>query len=128
MINARTVSSLFAIASTASGLIAFVPIPLVAPDGVFAVKMWHKLVHIVIGLVLGAGAYLGERAALGVAREVSVFYIIVTVPGLLTPGQMLLDFIHVNQADKWLHSSLATVITFAGFILFRGRSRLAEAG
>lgn len=128
MINARTVSSLFAIAFTASGLIGFVPNPLVAPDGVFAVNIWHNLVHIVTGLVFGAGAYFGERAALAVTRGVSVFYIIVTVLGFLTPGHMLLGFIHVNQADKWLHFSLAIVITFAGFVLLRGKSRLAEAG
>lgn len=128
MINARTVGSVFAIAFAASGLVGFVPNPLVAPDGVFAVNIWHNLVHIVTGLVFGAGAYLGERAALGVTRGVSVFYIIVAVLGFLTPGEMLLGFIHVNQADKWLHFSLAIVITFAGFFLLRSKSRLAEAG
>lgn len=128
MINARTVSILFAVAFAASGLLGFVPNPLVAPDGVFAVNLWHNLVHVTTGLVFGAGAYLGERRALGVVRGVSVFYIIVTVLGFLTSGAMLLGFIHVNHADKWLHFSLAIIITFAGFVLLRGTERKAVAG
>ncbi|HUF04096.1 MAG TPA: DUF4383 domain-containing protein [Aridibacter sp.] len=127
MINAKTVSILYAMAFAASGILGFVPNPLVAPDGIFAVNLWHNLVHIVTGLMFGSGAYFGEKPALGVIRGVAVFYIIVTVLGFLTPGEMLLGFIHVNHADKWLHFSLAIVITFAGFVLLRGNARKVEA-
>lgn len=128
MIKARTVSALFAIAFAASGFIGFLPNPLVAPEGLFAVNVWHNLVHVVTGLAFGIGTLLGERPALAVIKGVSVFYIVVAALGFLTEGEMLLGFIHINQADRWLHFSLAVVITFTGLVLWRGAIAKADAG
>jgi len=120
MLSARNMTTIFSIAFIGSGLIGFVPNPLVAPGGVFAVNGWHNLVHIVTGCFFGFGALTSERVSVRIIRTVALFYIMVTVLGFISTGDMLLGFIHVNQADKWLHFSLALIITFAGFGVLRG--------
>lgn len=120
MLSARNMSTIFSIAFIGSGLIGFVPNPLVAPEGIFAVNGWHNLVHLVTGCFFAFGALTGERVSVRVIRTVALFYIMVTVLGFTSTGDMLLGFIHVNQADKWLHFSLALIITFAGFGVLRG--------
>jgi hypothetical protein len=128
MLSARNMTTIFAVAFIGSGLIGFVPNPLVAPDGIFAVNVWHNLVHVVTGCFFGFGALSGEIASVRVIRTVALFYIMVTVLGFMSTGDMLLGFIHVNQADRWLHLSLAVVITFAGFGVLRGAKSSAVSG
>ena len=120
MVSARNMATIFSIAFIGSGFIGFVPNPLVAPGGVFAVNEWHNLVHLLTGCFFGIGALKGERVSVRVIRTVALFYIMVTVLGFISSGDMLLGFIHVNQADNWLHFSLALIITFAGFGVLRG--------
>ena len=114
MINARNAALAFAAAFIGAGLLGFVPNPLVAPDGVFAVNAMHNLVHIVTGAAFLAGAIVFQKAQLTL-RIVGLLYIVVTVLGFLTTGDKLLWLIHINEADRWLHAGLALVIVAAGF-------------
>jgi hypothetical protein len=89
--------------------------------GLFRVNTAHNLVHIVSGLVLLAGAFttFGSGMAL---KVVGVVYVIIAVAGFLpflygADGTMLLGFIEMNDADKWLHLVLAVVFLGAGFAL-----------
>ena len=128
MLSARNMATIFSIAFIGSGFIGFVPNPLVSPEGVFAVNGWHNLVHLVTGCFFGIGSLAGESASVRIIRTVALFYIMVTVLGFISTGDMLLGFIHVNQADKWLHFSLALIITFAGFGVLRSSKCSAVMG
>lgn len=119
MLSARNMATIFSIAFIGSGFIGFVPNPLVSPEGIFAVNEWHNLVHLLTGCFFGFGALKGEHVSVRIIRTVALFYIMVTILGFISTGDMLLGFIHVNQADKWLHFSLALIITFAGFGVLR---------
>jgi len=114
MLSAKPLANLFGLTFIFAGLIGFVPNPLVAPDGVFAVNTLHNLVHIATGAAFLAGAYAGF--ARQTIRIIGIAYVGVTVLGFLTTGDMLLGLIHVNAADHWLHAGLAVVILGAGYI------------
>lgn len=117
MFNARNINVFFAVAFIVSGLLGFIPNPVVSPDGLFAVNFWHNLVHVLTGSIFAVGAFLDDLKGLLIVRGVAVFYIIVTILGFVTSGGMLLGFIHINYADRWLHLFLAVVIVTAGFVL-----------
>lgn len=119
MINAKNLNIFFAVAFFAPGLLGFIPNPIVAPDGIFAVNIWHNLVHILTGGLFAAGAFLSPPQGTLIVRSVAIFYIVVTILGFLMSGNMLLGFIHVNHADKWLHFGLAVVLNIAGFVLLK---------
>ena len=57
MLSSKLLANLFGLAFIFAGLLGFVPNPLVAPDGVFAVNTMHNLVHIVTGVAFLAGGY-----------------------------------------------------------------------
>ena len=95
------------------GLLGFVNNPVL---GLFAVNTSHNLIHIISGLVLLAGAYssLGSGLAL---KIVGIVYALIAIIGffMVSVDGMLLGFITMNDADKWLHVVLAVVILAAGF-------------
>lgn len=126
MLSSKLVNAAFAATFIASGVLGFVPNPVVAPEGVFAVNIWHNLVHVITGMVFALGTVASDRTGVRIVRGVSLFYIAVAALGFVTSGDMLLGFIHVNQADRWLHLGLAVVITIVGFGLLLNR-RSSEA-
>jgi hypothetical protein len=97
------------------GLLGFVNNPVL---GLFQVNTAHNLIHLISGLVLLAGAYssLGSSMAL---KIIGIVYALVAILGffLVSSDGMLLGFIAMNEADKWLHVVLAVVILAAGFAL-----------
>ena len=114
MISSKLLTTIFGITFIASGLLGFVPNPLVAPDGVFAVNLAHNLVHFFTGVAFLAGGFygLGRLTLFGIG----VAYVLVTILGFLTSSDMLLGFIHINTADRWLHLGLMLAILLGGFI------------
>jgi hypothetical protein len=52
-------------------------------------------------------------------RAGGLAYLGVAILGFLTPGDTLLGFIHINQADRWLHLGLAIMILAVGFAWLR---------
>jgi hypothetical protein len=116
--SARIAAIVLGIVLVLVGLLGFFQ-PIVL--GVFRVNTAHNLVHIISGLVLLAGAFttFGSGMAL---KVVGVVYVIIAVAGFLpflygADGTMLLGFIEMNDADKWLHVVLAVVFLAAGFAL-----------
>ena len=114
MLSAKFLTTLFGATFIFAGLIGFVPNPLVAPDGIFAINAAHNIVHILTGVAFLIGSALGfaRMTLLGIG----VAYVVVTIVGFLTTGDYLLGFIHINLADRWLHAGLALAILVAGFI------------
>lgn len=115
--NTQNASLTFGIVFVLVGILGFVPNPLVAPHGVFAVNVAHNLVHVLTGAVFLAAAIRFADKADTVFKVVGAAYVLVTIVGFLTPGSMLLGLVHINQADRWLHLGLAVVILAAGFVL-----------
>jgi hypothetical protein len=127
-LNTKTAALVIGIIFIVVGLLGFVPNPLVSPTGIFAVNTAHNLVHLATGAVIIAGAYsaFGARNTLLVFGAVyAVVAIAGFIPALMTGGNMLLGFIHVNEADKWLHVALAIVILAAGYFLPEERTATA---
>jgi hypothetical protein len=124
--NANFAAKVFGATFIAAGAIGFAPNPIAGATGFFEANAAHNLVHIVTGAAFFLGAYYG--AALLTIRAVAVAYVIVTVAGFLTSGHLLLGFIHINEADKWLHAGLAAAIAAAGVYLSPvGKPRSAQA-
>ncbi len=113
--NADFVAKLFGVTFVAIGLVSFLPNPIASETGLFETNAAHNLVHIVTGLAFLAGAYAGR--ALLTIRLVSALYVVVTIAGFLTSGSMLLGFIHINDADRWLHAGLAAAFVATGVLL-----------
>jgi len=111
--TAKTAAIVLGIILVLFGLLGFVNNPEL---GVFAAGPGNDIVHIVAGLILLAGAFtsLGSGMAL---KIVGVIYAIVAIIGFFMVGAdgMLLGFITMNDADKWLHVVVAIVILAAGF-------------
>jgi hypothetical protein len=113
--TARLAAIVLGIVFVLIGLLGFFNNPVL---GLFAVNPAHNIVHIVSGVVLLAGAYssLGSSMAL---KIIGIVYVIVAILGffMVSADGMLLGFITMNEADKWLHVVLAVVILAAGFLL-----------
>lgn len=111
--NAKMAAIVLGIVFVVVGLLGFVNNPVL---GIFQVNLAHNIIHLVSGLILLAGAYssLGSGMAL---KIIGVVYALVAILGffLVSADGMLLGFIAMNEADKWLHVVLAIVILAAGF-------------
>jgi hypothetical protein len=115
--NSRNVSALFGAVFLLAGILGFVPNPLVAPHGVFAVNLAHNLVHVATGCGFLLVAWRMPDKARTFTQVFGAVYGLVALLGFLTSGDMLLGFIHINQADRWLHVGLAAAILAAGLAL-----------
>lgn len=125
--NTQNASYLFGITFVLAGLLGFVPNPLVAPHGLFAVNLAHNLVHVLTGAVFLAAALRFPGNADVFIKAVGIGYVVVTIAGFLTSGTMLLGLVHINEADRWLHLGLAVVILAAGFTLPNRRPALTRS-
>jgi len=114
MLSANLIAIVFGAVFVLAGLLGFVPNPIVAPDGIFAVNAAHNLVHVLTGLAFIAGVWAGHSRATILA--IGIAYVAVTAIGFLTTGDTLLGLVHINVADRWLHAALAVVILAAGFL------------
>lgn len=116
LINAKNACIAFAAAFIGAGLLGFIPNPLVAQDGLFAVNTLHNLVHVITGAAFLLGVFvLGKPQP--TLRVIGGLYVAVAALGFLTSGDMLLGLIHINEADRWLHVGLAGAILAAGFAI-----------
>lgn len=120
--SAKTLAGTIGLAFLAPGLLGFIPNPIVHEHGVFAVNTAHNLVHILTACAFFLGAAQRESIALLFIRIGGIAYLGVAALGFLTSGDMLLGFIHINQADRWLHLGLAIAILAVGFAVLRPKA------
>ena len=114
MIDAKLLARLLGATFVAVGILGFIPNPLVSPDGIFAVNTMHNMVHIVTGIGFLAGSVAGKSRV--TLLGIGLAYVVVAIVGFITPGDMLLGMIHINEADRWLHAGLAVAILGAGML------------
>jgi hypothetical protein len=115
MVDTRNACIVLGVILILVGLLGFIPNPLVSADGIFAVNAAHNLVHIVTGLALLIGALALNQSQMTL-RVVGIAYALVAILGFFS-GDMLLGFIHMNAADRWLHVLIAIVLIAAGWVL-----------
>ena len=94
------------------GLLGFISDPVL---GLFEVDMLHNLVHIVTGLALVWGGYVGGSQARSIAIVLGVVYALIAVLGLVLPGNSVLGIIESNFASDALHVVVAGVLLYVGF-------------
>lgn len=123
--NTRNISILFGIVFIGVGLLGFIPNPLVSENGIFAVNTMHNLVHVLTGLAILIAVFKFSGFESRILKITGLAYILVTIIGFLTSGNMLLGLIHINVADRWLHLALAIVIFAAGYLPQRRVSHMA---
>jgi hypothetical protein len=112
--TAKTAAIVLGIILVLFGLLGFVNNPLEL--GVFATAPGNDIIHIVAGIILLAGAFTGLGSGMAL-KIIGVIYAIIAIIGFFMVGadNMLLGFISMNDADKWLHVVIAIVILAAGF-------------
>ena len=114
MLSSKFIASVLGATFVLVGLLGFVPNPIVAPDGIFAVNAAHNLVHVLTGLAFFAGVWDGHARITILA--IGIAYVAVTALGFVTTGDALLGLVHINLADRWLHAFLAVAILGAWWV------------
>jgi hypothetical protein len=115
--NTQIAGLVFGAIFVLTGVLGFVPNPLVSANGLFAVNTAHNMVHVITGGVFLLGAVRCADKTDVVFKSVGSAYVLVTVLGFLAKGNMLLGIVHINQADRCLHLGLAIVILATGLVL-----------
>ncbi|MGR9073935.1 MAG: DUF4383 domain-containing protein [Gammaproteobacteria bacterium] len=120
--NARLLSFIYGIVFAAVGLFGFTPNPLVSYHGFFETDAVHNGVHVLTGGIFVAGALMYPGHGTLLLKVMGLAGFAVTAVGFLTEGGMMLGFIRINEADRWLHLGLALVVFGSGWIF--GRRKL----
>jgi len=125
MLDSRKIGIVFGGVFIVVGLLGFIPNPLVSPHGVFAVNLAHNLVHILTGVIFIILVMRFKDKEDVVIKSLGAVYMVVAVIGFFTTGDKLLGFVHINDADRWLHFGLAVAIIGAGFLFKPTQSRVS---
>ena len=115
--NIRNVCLALGWTFVAVGVLGFIPNSLVSSEGFFVVNALHNLVHLFTGAAFILGAKLFEGKENLVVTGIGVAYLAVAGLGFVTSGDMLLEMVHINEADRWLHLGLAFAILLPGILL-----------
>jgi hypothetical protein len=120
--NVKTASLLFGAAFIAVGILGFFSNPIVGenPDAIFHTDTLHNVIH----LVSGALFILIPMAKTGVTSSFmklfGLIYLLLGLLGLFNVGMSedgkLLGFLHINEADNYLHIGLGVLIFMASFL------------
>ena len=110
---ARTVSYVFGAVLAVVGLWGFVQNPVL---GIFAANTLHSLVHLATGVVLlGVAAWWASSSTLAL-KVFGVVYAVLAVLGFVVGGETILGLVDNSVADNILHTALALVFLWAGFM------------
>ncbi len=103
-----------------SGIIGFIPNPIIGPDAVFVTNTAHNLVHLITALGFSIVALMGNTSSIRFMLVFGVTYLIVGLLGFVVTMDnshgMLLGFIHINSLDNFLHLGLGAVILISGYV------------
>ena len=118
----KTAAILFGIVFLAAGILGFVPacttdmngMPMLL--GIFHVNAAHNYVHLASGAVFLICGIAGAGASRTFFKIFGIVYAIVAIMGFMNGDKPLLGLISNNMADVWLHTGLAIVMLFLGFV------------
>ncbi len=106
-----------------TAVLGFVPNPLLGENAFFVTNTAHDLVHLASAIGFVIVAVLGEKASVWFMQAFGVFHISISLIGFVTLGSQseghLLNIIHINSFDNFLHLGSGILIVAAGWILRR---------
>jgi hypothetical protein len=120
--NTKTAAIIIGLAFVAVGILGFVSNPIVgsSPDAIFHTDQTHNIVHLVSGALFLLIAIASPASAGAFLKFFGIVYLGLGIYGAATMGaeesKKLLEFLHVNKADNYLHIGLGAVILLAGFL------------
>ena len=120
--NTKTASLVIGILFLLIGILGFIPNPIVGPDhwALFHADTVHSIVHLVSGALFLFLALAMPSAAPTFHKIFGVIYFLIGVLGIMNVGaegmSTVLGFLHVNEADNYLHIVLGLVIFLAGMM------------
>jgi len=113
-----------------SGIIGFIPNPIVGADSFFITNTAHNLVHIVTAVGFLLVGLMGNTASIKFMLGFGAVYVFVGITGfLVTFGSgegMLLGFIHINTLDNFLHLVLGAGILFSGIMAHKAETLISR--
>ena len=118
----KTAAILFGLVFLVVGILGFVPaatqdmngMPMLL--GIFHVNAAHNYVHLASGVVFLLCGMAGAGASRTFFKIFGIVYLLVAVLGFMNGDKPLLGLISNNMADVWLHTGLAVVMLFLGFV------------
>ena len=82
---------------------------------IFHVNTAHNIVHLLSGLAALACGFAGYRPAKMFCLIFGAVYGLVAILGFAGVAQVV-ELLHLNMADNWLHAALAAVFLVAGLM------------
>ena len=116
----KNITIVFGIVFILVGILGFIPNPIVGSTGIFETDLGHNLVHLAAGVILlFAGMQSEQLARLGL-QVFGAVYLLVGLAGFAVVDSAvghgsLLNLVHLNSADNWLHIALGVVLIGIGF-------------
>lgn len=111
---AKTILYVFGAVFTVVGILGFfMSSPLL---GLFMVNGLHNAIHLATGIIFLGVAMMAPSSSRMTAGVFGVVYAIVAVLGFVMGGDMILGIISNNMADNGLHTVVALVLLYAGFM------------
>ena len=113
---------LFGVVFLVVGILGFVPAA--TPDingmpmllGIFHVNTVHNCIHLASGVVFLLCGMAGAGPSRTFFKIFGLVYALVAVLGFMNPAGPLLGMVANNPADNFLHTGLAVVMLFLGFV------------
>ena len=120
--NVKTASLLIGAAFIAVGILGFFSNPIIGenPDAIFHTDTLHNVVHLVSGglFIFFPMAKTGVTSSF--MKLFGLIYLALGLLGMFNVGMSedgkLLGFLHVNEADNYLHIGLGVLIFLASFL------------
>ena len=114
----KTVATIFGIVFLIIGVLGF--IPAAAPNGmllgIFHVNDLHNVVHLLTGAIALIAGWTGTHASRLYFQVFGIVYAIVAILGFFQGRSAVLGVLANNIADAWLHTVIALVALYFGFV------------
>jgi hypothetical protein len=120
---------IFGIAYVGAGILGFIPALVTAPEvtagleaeaghgrlfGLFAVNIWHNLVHLAIG-IWGIVAAKNFGSAVIYAKANAIIFGLLAILGLIPATNTLFGLVPLYGWDIWLHIANTALAGYFGF-------------
>jgi hypothetical protein len=129
---AVTVTWILAALFLGAAVLGFVPNPLLGENAFFVTNTAHDLVHLASAIGFVIVAMLGEKASVWFMKVFGIFHILIGLIGFVTLGSQseghLLNIIHINSFDNFLHLGSGILIVIIGLVLSIRQQRITVTG
>jgi len=129
---AVTVTWILAALFLGAAVLGFVPNPLLGENAFFVTNTAHDLVHLASAIGFVIVAVLGEKASVWFMKVFGIFHILIGLIGFVTLGAQseghLLNIIHINSFDNFLHLGSGILFVIIGLVLSIRQRRITVTG